>query len=101
MGLDMYLNKTKRIGDATPEQLNAVNEYFSYLKDSSNVVRNITFFTKGEDKHLAVACASLISRYIFINEFNKLKSTIENSDVDTMKELMKLSTLRRSYFNKK
>lgn len=38
---------------------------------------------------------------LFINEFNKLKSTIENSDVDTMKELMKLSTQRRSYFNKK
>ena len=35
---------------------------------------------------------------LFINEFNKLKSTIENSDVDTMKELMKLSTQRRSYF---
>ena len=50
--------------------------YFSYLKDSPNVVRNITFFTKGEDKHLSVACASLISRFIFINEFNKLSKSI-------------------------
>ena len=50
--------------------------YFNYLKTSSNVVRNITFFTKGEDKHLAVACASLISRYIFINEFNKLSKSL-------------------------
>jgi len=50
--------------------------YFNYLKNSSNVVRNITFFTKGEDKHLAVACASLISRYIFINEFNKLSKSL-------------------------
>jgi ribonuclease HIII len=50
--------------------------YFNYLKDSSNVVRNITFFTKGEDKHLSVACASLISRFIFINEFNKLSKNI-------------------------
>ena len=50
--------------------------YFSYLKNSSNVVRNITFFTKGEDKHLSVACASLISRYIFINEFNKLSKCL-------------------------
>ena len=46
--------------------------YYNYLKGSSNVVRNITFFTKGEDKHLSVACASLISRYIFIQEFDKL-----------------------------
>lgn len=50
--------------------------YYNYLKETSNVVRNITFFTKGEDKHLAVACASLISRYIFINEFNKLSKSI-------------------------
>jgi len=50
--------------------------YYNYLKDSSNVVRNITFFTKGEDKHLSVACASLISRYIFINEFNKLSKNL-------------------------
>ena len=50
--------------------------YFNYLKDSPNVVRNITFFTKGEDKHLSVACASLISRFIFIQEFNKLSKDI-------------------------
>jgi len=50
--------------------------YFNYLKTSSNVVRNITFFTKGEDKHLAVACASLISRFIFINEFDKLSKSL-------------------------
>ena len=50
--------------------------YFNYLKNSSNVVRNITFFTKGEDKHLSVACASLISRYIFIKEFDKLSKNL-------------------------
>lgn len=50
--------------------------YFNYIKEAANVVRNITFFTKGEDKHLAVACASLISRFIFINEFNKLSKGI-------------------------
>lgn len=50
--------------------------YFNYLKSTPNVVRNITFFTKGEDKHLAVACASLISRYIFIKEFDKLSKSL-------------------------
>ena len=50
--------------------------YYNYLKGNPNVVRNITFFTKGEDKHLSVACASLISRYIFINEFNKLAKNL-------------------------
>ncbi len=50
--------------------------YFNYLKNTPNVVRNITFFTKGEDKHLSVACASLISRYIFIKEFDKLSKEL-------------------------
>lgn len=50
--------------------------YFNYLKDSSNIVRNITFMTKGEDKSLAVATASLISRFIFIKEFNKLSDSL-------------------------
>lgn len=48
--------------------------YFNYLKESNNVYRNITFLTKGESRSLAVACASMISRYIFINEFNKICS---------------------------
>lgn len=38
---------------------------------------------------------------LFIKEFNKLKASLENEDVETMKEMMKLSTYRRSFFNKK
>ncbi len=51
--------------------------YFSYLKESNNVFKNITFMTKGEDRCLAVACASLISRYIFIKEFDKLSEKVD------------------------
>lgn len=51
--------------------------YYNYLKESSKVVRNITFMTKGEDKCLAVACASLISRFIFIKEFDKLSDKVD------------------------
>lgn len=50
--------------------------YFSYLKASTNVVRNITFMTKAEDKCLAVACASLISRFVFLKEFAKLSESV-------------------------
>ena len=32
--------------------------------------------TKGETRSLSVACASMISRYIFINEFNKLSNSV-------------------------
>lgn len=50
--------------------------YYNYLKTSNNVVRNITFITKAEDKCLSVACASLISRYIFLKEFSKLGDSL-------------------------
>ena len=50
--------------------------YFNYLRKVPEVVRNITFLIKGEDKSLAVACASLISRYIFIKEFDKLSQSL-------------------------
>ena len=49
--------------------------YYEYLKDSSDIVKNITFITKAEDKNLAVACSSIISRYIFLKEFDKLSDT--------------------------
>ena len=51
--------------------------YFSYLKETNNVVRNITFMTKGESKCLSVAAASLISRYIFLKEFAKIQKEVD------------------------
>ena len=51
--------------------------YYSYLKNTPKVCRNITFTTKAEDKCLSVACASMISRYIFIKEFDKLGQSID------------------------
>ena len=40
------------------------------------MVKNVIFLTKGESKNLAVAAASLISRYIFIKEFDKLSDKV-------------------------
>lgn len=50
--------------------------YFGYLKESNNVFRRITFTTKAEDKCLSVACSSLISRYVFIKEMDKMSEMI-------------------------
>ena len=52
------------------------NRYYEYIKDSTNIQKGITFMTKAEDKCLSVACASIISRYLFIQEFNKLCDSI-------------------------
>lgn len=50
--------------------------YYNYLKDTKEKVTNITFLTKAEDKNLSVACASIISRYIFLNEQKKLEEQL-------------------------
>ena len=50
--------------------------YYEYLNGNPEIQRGITFMTKAEDKNLAVACASVISRYIFIKEFDKICDTL-------------------------
>ena len=52
------------------------NRYYEYLNGIPNIQRNITFMTKAEDKNLAVASASIISRYIFLKEFDKLSDSV-------------------------
>ena len=50
--------------------------YYNYLKDAKNVQRGITFITKAENKNMAVACSSIISRYLFLKEFSKLENEL-------------------------
>ena len=56
------------------DQFTTPRSYFSYLKQENitEKVTKITFLTKGESKHLSVAAASVISRYIFLKEMDKL-----------------------------
>jgi len=46
--------------------------YYKYINNLKEVQRNITFETKAEDQCLSVACASLISRFVLIKEFEKM-----------------------------
>ena len=46
--------------------------YYEYVSDQPAIQRGITFLTKAEDKNPAVACASIISRYLFLKEFDKM-----------------------------
>ena len=61
---------------AVVDQFTYPNAYFSYLKNCSNIFRNITFLTKAEDQVLSVACASIISRYVFIKEMAKISKEL-------------------------
>ena len=53
-----------------------VNEkkYYEYLENVPKKVSKISFYTKGESKCMAVAAASIIARYIFLVEMNKLEN---------------------------
>jgi ribonuclease HIII len=46
--------------------------YYEYLKEQDIVQRGITFITKAEDINPAVGCGSIISRYLFLKEFDKM-----------------------------
>ena len=60
------------------DQFTSPRSYYGYLKDmNENVYRKITFTTKAEDKCLSVGCSSIISRYIFLNEMEKLSKSID------------------------
>lgn len=54
------------------DQFEPESSYYKHLSEVPNPLRGITFITKAEDKCLSVACASLISRYIFVKEIDKL-----------------------------
>ena len=56
------------------DQFTTPKSYFTYLKQEgiNEKVTKITFLTKGESKHLSVAAGSVISRFIFLEEMDKL-----------------------------
>lgn len=54
------------------DQFEPPKSYYVHLNQVPEKVTNITFMTKAEDQCLSVAASSIISRYIFLNEMNKL-----------------------------
>ena len=74
--LSLILEETKeKLDYIIIDEFAKENRYYSYLKEIPNPVKNITFITKAETKNMAVACSSIISRYIFLKEFDKLSDT--------------------------
>ena len=67
MKKDNFVYDMVVVDQFTPER-----NYYGYLKGQENVFRKITFTTKAEDKCLSVACSSIISRYLFLKEIEKM-----------------------------
>ena len=73
--LSLILNEVEKPEYVIVDEFARENRYYSYLNEIPNVVKGITFITKAESKNLAVAAASIISRYIFLKEFDQLCDT--------------------------
>ena len=48
------------------------NSYFNYLKEVTNVERNLIFTPKAENKNMAVATAAILARFTFLEIMDKL-----------------------------
>lgn len=75
--LDLMKRDNYIIDMVVVDQFTPPRNYFSYLKNEDNVFRKITFTTKAEDKCLSVACSSMISRYLFIKEIDKMSKDLD------------------------
>ncbi len=68
----------KKIAPSTPDgilidQFAVPDVYFKHLSGQKEIIKDKVYFsTKAEGVHLSVAAASIIARYAFIKEFDKL-----------------------------
>lgn len=62
------------------DQFTPPKNYYEYLSDTQKKVTNITFTPRAEEQCLSVACASIISRYIFLREMYKMSQEL-NSEI--------------------
>lgn len=51
-------------------------KYFEHINEATNKVADISFTPRAESKCLSVACSSIISRYIFLHEMDKLSKEL-------------------------
>ena len=79
--LSAFTDKTKYPTDyVVVDQFENPKSYYNHLSEAKFKVYGITFLTKAEDQCLSVACASLISRYIFLQEMDKISNSV-NMDI--------------------
>lgn len=60
------------------DQFTPPKNYYEYLTDTQKKVTNITFTPRAEEQCLSVACASIISRYIFLREMYKMSQELKS-----------------------
>ena len=71
-----YINLAKKIelpSFKIIDQFTPENSYYRYLKNEPQIIRDIHFETKAEDKYLSVAVGSIISRYGFLKTWEEME----------------------------
>ena len=71
-----YVNLNRKWGLPrliTIDQFTPENTYYRYLKDEPQVIRNINFETKAEDRYPSVGAASVIARYAFLVKWDEME----------------------------
>lgn len=58
------------------DQFEYPKAYYSHIGEATKQVRDIFFLTKAEDQCLSVACASMISRYVFLSQMKKISKEL-------------------------
>ena len=71
-----YINLAKKIelpSFKIIDQFKPETSYYRYLKNEPQIIRDIHFETKAEDKYLSVAVGSIISRYGFLKTWEEME----------------------------
>ena len=71
-----YINLAKKIelpSFKIIDQFTSETSYYRYLKNEPQIIRDIHFETKAEDKYLSVAVGSIISRYGFLKTWEEME----------------------------
>ena len=50
--------------------------YYKYIQNEKSIVKNIIMEEKGESKYIEIAAASVIARYAFLMEINKMENDL-------------------------
>ena len=58
------------------DQFTPPKNFYDYIKESKEQIKNVTFMTKAEDQVISVAAASVISRYIFLGKIKEIENSL-------------------------
>ena len=70
------VNKNLPFEKIVVDQFTPPTKYYEYLSDVKDKVVTITFTPKAEEQCLSVACASIISRYIFLKTMHDISTEL-------------------------